>query len=924
MSQFAEFCHDSENISPLEATTATVVRYVAWTGEREHIGAKSLQPYMSAINTFFELHNHDPIAKDSLHHTAAMRGLMLRQRRLETAPLRVPLHDDVAYNFVEKAELIVSVPTTEYQHDFRALVVSVVNFMFFARGLTSVSCRVRDVHVDDYNITLLVYREKGRADRRGPDDLRVLLLSVSEHPRVARLLHHFIDNVQALPRKTTRLLTFPKNKTNIQNKQTNKRFVFTLLLYGANWAAVRLSIRMVTDTMKAPGATLQAVAVASGEGRGGAAAQLSVAGHARSRSSAGEGPPCRSLVDALEDELPQNGARPSLAKRHSIGDAIGKCPSAPLEPVRSPLRAHAASQLSQSFANVTAVASSMAGRGPQREEDVRRTFSLDGEEILRDDWSCALMSNRKILLQGRLYLFNSFVCFYSNVFGISKKVKVPLTEVISIRKRKNAGVIPNSIEVVHCGKAHFFTSFLSRDDAYRVLMRRWRECSNFSRLYCPTDSSVHDGQSSNQSSPKLQAVSCVSGPPSDDLDLDEGSSDSMDAEGTRTKRHAGVISKSQSANARVAFLLPPQLLVEEQERSPSGYSSDGEMEDTEGDAAAQGVLWEPKQDAAPACAPEYKVMMTEVLQCTPLQFFSTFIADHSTFWRDLLIERGDRDVKFDLWAKHSTLGTVRTVYFISPVKAPIGPPETRCHQSQRYNVYGGDHFVLETSQVMNDIPYGDHFTVDMRWDVTPQGSAACQVELRINIPFSRKTMFKGKIESTTASETKSCFSTWMAKAKQHLQNEGAQNGKLVPTVRRKGCRKKSMLGPQPTESSTCEGTNSPSPCSPEADSGLPSAPLQRRLGGLLAGARGLVMGLVTQKPKALAMISLVLMNLYLLSSGSGSACRQEAPEALLLQNMLDMQRQIVETQQLLAGVSAELSETTRQLKEMRPASHAWS
>eukprot|EP00873_Tetraselmis_striata_P045209 jgi/Tetstr1/465473/TSEL_010157.t1 len=106
LSQFAEFCHDSENISPLEATTATVVR------------------------------------------------------------------------FVEQAELIVSAPTTEYQHDFRALVASVVNFMFFARGLTGVVCRLRDVHVDDYNITLQVYREKGRAGRRGPDDLRVLLLPV--------------------------------------------------------------------------------------------------------------------------------------------------------------------------------------------------------------------------------------------------------------------------------------------------------------------------------------------------------------------------------------------------------------------------------------------------------------------------------------------------------------------------------------------------------------------------------------------------------------------------------------------------------------------------------------------------------------------------------------------------------------------------
>eukprot|EP00873_Tetraselmis_striata_P022550 jgi/Tetstr1/442814/TSEL_030898.t1 len=141
LSQLAEFCHDSENISPLEATTDTVVRYVASIGERGHIGAKSLQPYRYAINTFFELHNLDPIAKDSLRLTSARRGLMLRQRRLEAAPLRVPLPADVAYRFVTKAELIVSAPTPEYQRDFRALAASVVNFMFFARGLPGVSCR---------------------------------------------------------------------------------------------------------------------------------------------------------------------------------------------------------------------------------------------------------------------------------------------------------------------------------------------------------------------------------------------------------------------------------------------------------------------------------------------------------------------------------------------------------------------------------------------------------------------------------------------------------------------------------------------------------------------------------------------------------------------------------------------------------------
>eukprot|EP00873_Tetraselmis_striata_P009619 jgi/Tetstr1/429883/TSEL_019748.t1 len=78
---------------------------------------------------------------------------------------------------------------------------AVVSFMFFAGELTGMSYRVRDVHVDSYNITMHVYREKGRAGRRGPDDLRVLLLPLSELPRVARLLHHYIDNIQSAPRR---------------------------------------------------------------------------------------------------------------------------------------------------------------------------------------------------------------------------------------------------------------------------------------------------------------------------------------------------------------------------------------------------------------------------------------------------------------------------------------------------------------------------------------------------------------------------------------------------------------------------------------------------------------------------------------------------------------------------------------------------
>eukprot|EP00873_Tetraselmis_striata_P024007 jgi/Tetstr1/444271/TSEL_032163.t1 len=89
LSHSAEFCHDSENIIMLEATIATIVQCVVWFGEWGHIGAKATQPYMSAINTFFELHNIDPIAKAILHLTAACRGMLLWPRRMKAVALRV-------------------------------------------------------------------------------------------------------------------------------------------------------------------------------------------------------------------------------------------------------------------------------------------------------------------------------------------------------------------------------------------------------------------------------------------------------------------------------------------------------------------------------------------------------------------------------------------------------------------------------------------------------------------------------------------------------------------------------------------------------------------------------------------------------------------------------------------------------------------
>jgi hypothetical protein len=65
-----------------------------------------------------------------------------------------------------------------------------------------------------------------------------------------------------------------------------------------------------------------------------------------------------------------------------------------------------------------------------------------------------------------------------------------------------------------------------------------------------------------------------------------------------------------------------------------------------------------------------------------------------------------------------TLSSFNTLYFFIFYfwSQQVGYTHTRCFQSQRYQVYRGEgaglsHLVFESSQVMQDIPYGDIFKV---------------------------------------------------------------------------------------------------------------------------------------------------------------------------------------------------------------------
>ncbi|KAL3815000.1 hypothetical protein ACJIZ3_016268 [Penstemon smallii] len=118
----------------------------------------------------------------------------------------------------------------------------------------------------------------------------------------------------------------------------------------------------------------------------------------------------------------------------------------------------------------------LSGQSLSKVEEYRQLFRLPPDEVLVQDFNCAFQEN--FLIQGHMYLFVHNICFYSNLFGFETKKIIPFHEITSVRRANVVGVFPTAIEILAGGKKYFFTSFLSRDEAYKIINDGWLQHSN--------------------------------------------------------------------------------------------------------------------------------------------------------------------------------------------------------------------------------------------------------------------------------------------------------------------------------------------------------------------------------------------------------------------------------------------------------------
>lgn len=543
------------------------------------------------------------------------------------------------------------------------------------------------------------------------------------------------------------------------------------------------------------------------------------------------GPPCVGRISCHQIDQDVN-----LAPRiHSAGVSAAST-SSPLETNSATDASYGTKQCAIEILQPPAD-NNRLNRHRNAENDARRNFGLESNECVLDDFMCAL--RKRLLYQGRLYIFERTLCFSSSVFGYKKQKIVPFQAVTSVLKRKTLG-FPNSIEVRWGnGRREYFTSFVSREEAYKLIIGAWALAAPenaAAQLYGSrrrhaadpggsleqqqSASDQHDGDSSSEAStadvPEQAAPdggSCsqqyisrrrrlawkmqqAMRPGNKQTRTEKAQRSSVDCNeppvgvfqhnsvdgsfGARGDVSAGTSSSAYGQSQRHSRMTAGQAAplapdFDDDDSCCSSSSSEEEIHE----------FWK-ASDQPPPPVPDkmQSIVKGQIKGVGTVDVYKALFSDDSTFFTDLLTERGDKNVKSTPWKELSRLGRIREMQFLSPIESRFGPSEAMCYQKQRYAVYSDQRFVFETDQTIPDIPYGDCFQVEARWNFDPAieaGQEVVNVETFVMVEFRKSTMMRRLIEKGTIDKCTKAHAEFITMAQSHIDDwRQTHSGKSQP------------------------------------------------------------------------------------------------------------------------------------------------
>ncbi|XP_078445997.1 GRAM domain family protein isoform X2 [Wolffia australiana] len=178
-------------------------------------------------------------------------------------------------------------------------------------------------------------------------------------------------------------------------------------------------------------------------------------------------------------------------------------------------------------------------------------------------------------------------------------------------------------------------------------------------------------------------------------------------------------------------------------------------------------LWQIEDVDAPNVPEHFTLVAEGTFPVNIEEFFYHFFSnDAIKFFQKFREDCGDTDFRCTAWRRHEQFGHIRDLSFTHPLKILFGPKSGSCKERQNFRAYRNRHLVVETSQQVSDVPFGDYFHVQGLWvaEQDSSGENRCNLRVYINVAFSRKLLWKGKIEQSTRDECSIVYSIWIRNA----------------------------------------------------------------------------------------------------------------------------------------------------------------
>ncbi|XP_042328227.1 protein Aster-B isoform X3 [Sceloporus undulatus] len=422
----------------------------------------------------------------------------------------------------------------------------------------------------------------------------------------------------------------------------------------------------------------------------------------------------------------------------------------------------------------------------QRNEDFRKLFKqLPDTERLIVDYSCALQ--RDILLQGRLYLSENWICFYSNIFRWETLLTVRLKDICSMTKEKTARLIPNAIQVCTDTEKHFFTSFGARDRTYMMMFRLWQnallekplcpkelwhfvhQCygnelgltsddedyvppdEDFNTMgYCEEipveENEVNDSSSKSsvdikpESSPQLpkKSVTNIS-----TFTPTGGNEAPVPYEGVVPEEEEVVVIPTEK-DLTIANLLADKIEIIAPVNSPSLDFNDNEDIPTElsdsSETHDEGA-WLETAGEVQAFYDDLngRQYMNEVFNFSVDKLYDLLFTD-SQFLRDFMEQRRFSDVVFHPWKKDDTGNQSRVILYTITLTNPLAPKTATVTETQTMYKASQESecYVIDAEVLTHDVPYHDYFYTINRYTLTRVARNKCRLRVSTELRYRKQ------------------------------------------------------------------------------------------------------------------------------------------------------------------------------------------